>query len=676
MGWRRFLGRARADFDHAREFHAHLALEIDDNVARGMSLEGARGAALRKLGNTTLLREDVYQMNSIGFFETLGQDLRYTARMLRKSPGFTVTAVLTIALGLGANAAIFSFLDAVLLKPLPYPQPERLIAVSEKPPGFDRNSVAPANFLDWREGSKTARLCASTGSWLTMTGHGEPQRVQARLVSYDYFDVLGSPVAAGRTFLPEEGVPGNDRVMIVSYRYWQRHLGGDPEILGKSLTFDGASYKVVGSLPAGSWYDRHPADVWLPLALTHANASREFHTMQVFGRLNPGATLAGARAELNGIAARLAAEYPKTNKDWGVTIDLTADRVVGDRLREWLHLLFAAVGAVLLIACVNLANLLLARSAARERELWVRLSLGAGRARLARQFLTESLVLSLLGGVLGCGLAYSLKQALVAALPPFTLPTQVVGDDRSIRAGVSVCGFDSLPESFSDWRRPSRRGVRTWPRALNQGSRGSSGGVSGQRMRSALIVAEVALSFVLVATAGLLIHSFMRMSGVDTGIDMNNILTMQLPRAMDRNTDPAREALVMRQIRDSVSALPGVIDAAVTSGMPMQGWGFGMPFTVPGHRAASDGAGQTCGFKIVSPSYFHTLGMTLRTGRALAGTDVADSPPVAVINQTMGETDISNREPHRPASGDSAHRHGEAGIGSADSVGNRGSGGR
>ncbi len=644
MSWLRFLHRTRADFDHASEFQSHLALETDDNIARGMSPGDARRAAIRKLGNTTRLREDVYQMNTIGFVETLMQDLRYTVRMLRKSPGFTLTAVLTIALGLGANAAIFSFLDAVLLKPLPYPEPERLIAVTENVPQGNHNAVAPGNFLDWREGSKTARLCGSTGSWLTMTGYGEPQRVQARLVSYDYFDVLGTPVATGRTFIPEEGVPGGDRVMIVSYRYWQQHLGGDPEVLGKSFTLDGASYKVVGTLPAGSWYDRHPADVWLPLAVTHANASREFHSMQVFGRLNPGATVASSRAELNGIAARLAAEYPKTNKDCGVTVDLTADRIVGDRLRQWLQLLFAAVGAVLLIACVNLANLLLARSAARERELWVRLSLGAGRMRLVRQFLTESLVLSLAGGALGCGLAYALKQALVTALPPFTLPAQaVVQIDLPVLAyllAVSVLSgvLFGLAPALAAWRHDVASG-------LNQGSRGSSGGVSGQRLRATLIVAEVALSFVLVATAGLLIHSFMRMTGVDTGVNITNVLTMQLPRAMQRDTDPVREAVVMDQIHDSVAALPGVIDAAVTSAMPMQGWGFGMAFTVLGRSADSAASRQNCGFKIVGPSYFHALGMALKSGRALAPTDTARTPPVAVINQTMAKQVFPGENP-------------------------------
>jgi putative ABC transport system permease protein len=344
--------------------------------------------------------------------------------MLRKNPGFSTMAILTLALGLGANAAIFSLVDAVLLKPLPYPEPDRLFMVFERPPGARDNSVASLNFLDWRDSSKAMALAASLGNWLTLTGSGDPQKVQARLVSYDYFDILGAKPATGRSFLPEEGVPGNDHVLLLTHRYWYQHLGGDPQVLGKSLMLDGSPYKVVGTLPADSWFDRHSADVWIPYSVTRAGASRDFHLLAVYGRLRPGFTRAAAQAELDGIAARIAADYPESNKGWGITIDPLAERVVSTRLRQSLYLMFGAVAAVLLIACVNLANLLLARSAARERELWVRLSLGAGRTRLVWQFLTESVLLSLIGGIAGCGLGAVLLQCLLAWMPPFTLPTQ------------------------------------------------------------------------------------------------------------------------------------------------------------------------------------------------------------------------------------------------------------
>jgi putative ABC transport system permease protein len=644
MSLRRYFRRARADRDHAQEFAAHLELETDENIARGMAPPEARHAAQRKLGNLTRVREDVYDMNSIRPLETFGRDLQYAARMLRKNPAFTAIGVLTLALGLGANAAIFSLVDAVLLRPLPYPEPDRLLMVFEKPPGADRNAVAAGNFLDWRENSKTVALAASMGNWLTLTGQGEPQRVQARMVSYDYFDMLGCASASGRTFLPEEGRPGNDHVLLVTHRYWHQHLGADPNILGKSLMLDGSPYKIVGTLPANSWFDRHTADVWMPLALSRAGASREFHSMGVYGRLRPGATRAAARAELEAIAARIARDYPASNKGWGVTIDSLADMVVGRRLRQSLYVLFGAVGAVLLIACVNLANLLLARSAARERELWVRMSLGAGRARLVWQFLTESLVLSLLGGVLGCGLGYVLLRGLLAWMPPFTLPTQA-----DVRLDLRVLTFlfalsvvsgllFGMAPAIAAWRHDVASG-------LKEGHRGSTGGVPGRRIRSALIVAEVALSFVLVATAGVLIHSFMRLNDVDTGVNMTNVVTMQLPRAMQKDIDPAREARVMRGVRDSVAALPGVLDAAITNGMPMQGWGFGMPFEIQGRSSAGGTGKGGCGLKMVTPTYFQTLGMKLKAGRGLAETDVAGASPVTVINETMAKRYFKSESP-------------------------------
>jgi predicted permease len=568
-------------------------------------------------------------------------DLVQAARVLRKQPGFAVTAIATIALGLGANTAIFSLVDAVLLKPLPYPEPDRLLILSEKLPGGGRNAVSGATFLDWRESSRSISLVGSTGNWLTWTGDGEPRRVQARLVSYDYFDILGAHPATGRGFRPEEGQPGNDHVLLITHRFWFQQLGGAPDVIGRKLTLDGSQYTILGTLPADSWLDRHPAEVWMPLVVTHA-ASRDFHYLGVYGRLRPGANLAAARAEMDTIGARIAVDHPASNKGWGVVVDLLTERVVNDQLRQALYVLFAAVGAVWLIACVNLANLLLARSAAREREVWVRISLGAGRARLVQQLLTESLLLSAIGGAAGCGLAYGLLRALIAGMPPFTLPTQAdVRIDASVLAYLLVMTVLSgilfgLAPATAAWRRNLADG-------LKEGYRGSTGG-SGRHLRSALIVAEVALSFVLVATAGLLIHSFMRLTNVDLGVDLTNVVTMQLPRAMQRDTDSAREARVMGRVRDAVAALPGVREAALTGGMPLQGFGFGMPFEIQGASAAENRKGGG-GLKMISPNYFRALGMTMRAGRPLAETDRAGTTPVTVINQTLARQFFKNANP-------------------------------
>jgi putative ABC transport system permease protein len=576
--------------------------------------------------------------------QDLLQDLRYGFRGLLRNPLFTLMAMLTLALGLGANVAIFTVVDAVLLKPLPYSEPEKLVQVFEKPPGGQRNAVSALNFLDWRENSKNLSLVASTGNWLTMTGQGEPQRVQARLVSPDYFDVITSRPATGRPFRPEEGTLGNEHILLVTHRFWQERLGLDPHVLGRTLTLDGLPYTVIGTLPADSWTERHFADVWMPLAITHFNSSRDFRSLSVYGRLRPGATLAAAQAEMDAIGARLAADYPATDKAFGVTVDPLVDRIVGQQLRQTLFVLFAAVGAVLLIACVNLANLLLARSASRERELWVRVSLGAGRLRLMRQLLTESVLLSLAGGVAGWGLGVVLLKGLVAMMPPSTLPLQAdVKLDLGVLAFLFALAVGSgllfgLAPAIAACRRDVAEG-------LKEGNRGSSGGVSGRRVRAALIATEVALTFVLVATAGVLIHSFARLTGVDTGVEMTNVVTMNLPRAMQRDTDPVREAALMNQIRDSVAALPGIRDAAVTSAPPMQGWGFGLPFQIQGRSGAADGGRSGLGFKIVTASYFSTLGMKMKEGRSLAETDVANAPRVIVINETMAKRYFKNDDP-------------------------------
>jgi putative ABC transport system permease protein len=515
--------------------------------------------------------------------------------------------------------------------------------VFEKPPAGMRNGVSAQNFLDWHESAKSVDLVAVGGAWLTMTGRGEPLKVQARMVSPDYFSVLGAPVGTGRTFLAQEGQPGNDKVLLVSHRFWFERLGGDPGILGQTLNLDGSPYQIVGTLPAGSWFDRHPADVWMPLAITHANSSREFHYLVVYGRLRPGATRAGARTELDAIGARIARDYPASNKGWGVTVDQLADMVVNTQLRQMLYLLFAAVGAVVLIACVNLANLLLARSAAREREIWVRLSMGASRNRLARQFLTESLVLGLAGGAAGCVMGLGLTKALLYWLPAGSLPTQAeVGLDWRVLAYLLALALISsvlfgMAPAVSACRRDVAEGLR-------EGHRGSTGTTQARRFRSALIVTEVALAFVLVATAGVLIHSFRRMTGVDLGVDITNVLTLQLPRAMGRDTDPARETLMMDRMRDTVAALPGVTAAALTSVMPMQSWGFGLPYEIRGTSAAGAQHRDT-GFKIVSPAYFPTVGMKLLRGRSLAETDRAGSIPVTVINQTMATQVFKNDDP-------------------------------
>lgn len=339
----------------------------------------------------------------------LPQDLRYAVRMLLRSPGFTLVAVITLALGIGANTAIFSFVDGVLLKPLPYGEPERIVTISERPPGLERNLIAAANFLDWRNlNTVFDAMAAQAAVSLILSGGSDPVFLRGARVSAPYFDVFGVKPLLGRTFATGEDQEEKSGVAMVSYRTWRERFGGDAGVLGRTLSLNGKPHTLIGVLPKNSAYDTSRTDIWVPLVFLSKDTTRNFRWLRSYGRLKPGVTIGQARAEIKVIGARIEKQYPDTNKGWGVTVDLFIERVAGDQLRRSLYVMMAAVGAVLLIGCANLANLMLARGASREKEVAIRGALGAGRGRLMRQFLTESILLSLLGGLaglaLGCGL--------------------------------------------------------------------------------------------------------------------------------------------------------------------------------------------------------------------------------------------------------------------------------
>ena len=524
-------------------------------------------------------------------------DLRYAWRTFIKNPGFTIFATLTLALGLGANVAIFSFVDGLLLKPLSYPEPDRIVQIWEKPPRGLRNGVSALNFLDWQSQATSFRaMAARTGDSLTLTGRGEPRQARAARVSASYFDVLGVQAARGRTFAPGEDRPGQDRVVVLSHRFWVGQFGGDPGVVGRSITLNGDDYTVIGVLARGGEFDRAWAEICVPLPLDPARVTRNFHYLSVVARLKPGVSLERAQAEMTGIAGRIAEQYPDIKKGWGATVDRLVDRVVGDQLRLSLMVMMAAVGAVLMIGCANLANLLLARATLRSREMALRAALGAGRLRLVRQLLTESLLLSLLGAALGLALGYGLFRAIGALLPQFFLPAQsVVGVDWRVVSFLTLLAllsgvlFGLVPAFQASRRDPSE--------VLKEGGRGTAGSAGRRWMRHALVVSEVALAFVLLVGAGLLIRSFQRLMQVNLGFDSTNVVTMNLPLIMERDVDGARLTTYLESVIGQVKAVPGVQHAAITSALPMQGWGFGMPFRLDG-MANTDSAGrQPCYFK-------------------------------------------------------------------------------
>lgn len=565
------------------------------------------------------------------------QDVHYAFRTLRKSPGFTTVALATLAIGIGANTAIFSFVDGVLLKPLPYANADRIVRVLEKPPGDpdDRNGISTLNFLDWqRQNTVFQYMAARTGGSVTLTGISNPVELRGARMSAHWFDILGVRAALGRTFAADEDQPGKNRVAVLSHPLWETQFAADPKIIGRAILLDGEPHVVVGVLPAGGAFDRSYAQIYRPLVFEPANMTRNFHWFGSMALIKQGVTLEQARAQMNAIGARIARDYPDSNKGWGVALDPLAETVAGKQLRRSLYVLLAAVGMVMLIGCANLANLTLSRSTVREREVAIRASVGAGRGRLVRQFLTESVLLAIVGGVLGVGLGYVLMAALKAAVPPFSLPSEaeIRLDGRVLLFSLAlsvVTGFVFGLAPALQASRPDLAG------SMKEGGRGTSGGGRKHRLRSGLAVVEVALAFVLLVGSGLLIRSFFAMQQVDVGFDAENVITAGLPISDKRFPNPESLNAYLRQVVDSVSKAPAVREVALTSALPMQGWGYGMPFQIAGRPMVDRANRKACFFKMISPSYFSTLGMTLKQGRPLSEHDSKGAAPVAVINETF-----------------------------------------
>lgn len=573
-------------------------------------------------------------------------DFKFAWRSLLKSRGFTAVALATLAIGIGGNTAIFSFVDAVLLKPLPYSEPDRIVRVLEKPPGGGTNGISTLNFLDWaRENTVFEAIAAQTGGSVTLTGIDVPIQLRGARVSAQFFDVFGIKAALGRTFAAGEDQFGQHRVVILSHALWQTQFAGDPGIVGRSIPLNGEQHTVIGVMPAGGAFDRGSSNqLWRPLAFAPENMTRNFHWFSAVARMKPGVTLEQARAQMESIGQRIAREYPDIKKGWSVAVDSYAEVLVGSQLRSSLYVLLAAVAAVLLIACTNLANLSLTRALGREREMAIRASLGAGRGRLIQQLLTESLLLSVAGGVLGLALGYGMMRSLTWALPPFSLPREAIvamdGRVLAFTAGLVVltgliCGLI-----------PALKATRLdLAGAMKQGSAGSGQGRAQHALRTSLVVTEVALAFVLLTGAGLLLRTLGRLQDVATGFDSTNVITSGLPLS-DRQL-PTAEAMnaYLQQISESIRAVPGVRDVAFSSALPLQGWGYGMPFHRADREVPDRAARKGAFFKMVSPSYFRTLGITITRGRALTERDAKGSPPVALINESLAKKQFPGEDP-------------------------------
>jgi len=571
----------------------------------------------------------------------------------------TTVVLLTLALGIGVNTAIFSFVDAILLKPLPYPHADRIVGIWERRPTGQPNSMTTLNYLDYAQQSTVfERIAATTGCCgSTMLGGDPPTPLPALRVSPSYFDILGVTAARGRTFVTGDDQPGRDHIVVLSHRVWASHFGSDAALIGRAIRINGEPYIVIGVMPDNSPFDRTFIQAWLPLSFGPERMNRTSHwllslTGGALGLLKPGVTLERARAEMETIGARLSVKYPDTNKGWSAVLQPYAAIVVGKELQQSLYLLVAAVGMVLLIACVNVANVMLARALTRQREVAVRLALGAAHGRLIRQFLTESLLISSSGGLLGILIGYGTIEFLKAALAALPLNLAMlpilIPAEASIRLDWRVLSFAtvlSLLCGVAFGLAPAVGAIRG-TRAAAVGSGGwASSTIGHRRLRGTLIVAEVALAFVLLTNAGLLMRSFFKMRQADTGFDATNVITAEIPLREHRFGDASQLHAFMHQVVASLEALPGVSDVAFTDGMPMQGTPTGTFVQIASRPLLERAQRPVADFRLVSPAYFRVLRLRLRRGRTLSDLDRDDTPLVAVINETMARTFFANEDP-------------------------------
>ena len=570
--------------------------------------------------------------------EAIFTDIRYGLRSLLKRPGATAVALVTLALGIGVNTAIFSAVDSVLLRPLPFKDPERLVSIWEQTlrQGIQQNEVAPANFFDLRDQSQVFEAIGAYGPHdINLTGAGDPERLNGQLVSANLFSILGVEPALGRTFRAEEDEPGQDHVAVLSDAVWQRRFNRDPSILNRNITLNGESFTVVGVMPRGFFFPEREIEMWVPWAMEpEQKAGRGDHYLRLVGRLRTSATIERAKADVESIAQRLAGAYPRTNEGLGLTVHSLHQDYVGN-LRSPILILFAAVGLVLLIACANVANLSLAQATTRRREIAIRIALGARRWTIVRQLLIESLLLAAGGGLLGMlGAIWSV--AALAKLLPESL-SKLQGLNIDARVFVFTLGVSVLTAVVFG-AAPALLASRTKPGAtLSDVARDVAGGTSGRLVRRVLVVSEVALAVVLLVSAGLLLRSFQLLRQVDAGFSTENRLTMRMVLPMPKYAKPEARTAFYDEMLRRVKELPGVESAGMITFLPLSFNGMNFSFSVEGQPSPPDMKLPFALYRVVSPDYFRALGIALQRGRFFDGHDVLDSQPVMVINRRLAE---------------------------------------
>jgi putative ABC transport system permease protein len=566
--------------------------------------------------------------------DTLLQDIRYALRRLAQSPGFTALVVVVLALGIGGTATAFGVVDAVLLRPLAFPKAHELVRVFSTQGDNSQWTASPPDFRDWESQNRSfTHLAATNSGSFALTGDGPAEQIPGAQVTGDLFNVLGVRPMLGRTLSPSDDDFGGPDVAMLSAALWRRRFGGDSTVLGRQVRLDGGSYTVIGVMPAGFTYP-DGAQLWLPLRFSPQDMAtqRGAHYLDVVGRLRPGGDLSAAAEDIHDLAAHLAQAYPRSNAKWGATVTSLRDALVGD-VRAPLLILLAAVGIVLLIACTNVAGLLMVRGIAREREVAIRTALGAGRGRLVRALFTESTALAVLGGVAGTLLALW-GTALVARLTGVSIP--LLGETRLDGAVLGFIGGVTLVTVllfglFPAWQTATQVGVASRLQAEGRGSTGAR-----LRARNTLVVAQTALAALLLVGAGLLVKSFARLQRVDPGFDPHRVLTFGVSLPSADYPRPAQSALFYQQLLERLEALPGVRSAGAVFGLPLTGFGYSISVSsVDGRTLSQDEQeAQSVQIRVVTPEYFATLGVPLRRGRSIDATDRPGSPAVIVVNET------------------------------------------
>ena len=626
-----FSRRRRRERELDEEIATHLAMAEADRAARGESAADAAAGARREFGNEALVRESARTQWGWGAFERFLQDVRYGLRLLRRSPGFAAIAVATLAIGIGASTAILSVVDAILLRPLAYADPDRLVVLLHK--GY--NPVAPANFLDWKARNRSFESMAAAESWsANLAAAGPPEKVWAIRVTAEMLPMLGVAPALGRFFDASESVAGRDHVVVLSQGLWRRRFGADPGAVGRTIPLNGEPYTVIGVMPAGFAFAPFwatDAEMAAPLDLTSRSSSREGSSLRVFARRRKGVSLEAARQEMAGITASLERDFPGTNRD--VRVTGLQEKVVG-AVRPALLVLLGAVGLVLLIACANVANMLLARASAREREVAVRSALGASRARTIRQLLTESLVLAAAAGAAGTALGgWALRLLATVAPPGIPRLEEVRLDPRILLATFAVALLSAVIFGLAPALQTSAVSLTG---GLKEG--GSAGaGAEGGRLRRFFVAAEVAIAIVLLVGAGLMIRSFLALQAIDPGFDPKGVLALEVSVAGTRQADAGRRPVLYRQILERFAAVPGVISAGGINHLPLAGDLWGLPYRIEGRPRPGPGESPVAAYRTVMPRYFATMRLPILRGRDVLPTDTLESPGVVLVNEFLAK---------------------------------------